>query len=71
MQAESGFAQVVLAEGEELSSNPLRFVFNELQSTLFAVDVDWRILGLCRRFTAVYFRYVLRAACGDETSGTG
>jgi hypothetical protein len=42
-RAESRFAQVDLAEGEELSSNPLRFVFNGLQTTLFMVDVDWRI----------------------------
>jgi hypothetical protein len=35
-----------LAEGEELSSNPLRRLFNELQTTLNAVDVAWRILSL-------------------------
>jgi hypothetical protein len=32
----------VLAEGKELSSNPLRRVFNDLQITRFLVDVDWR-----------------------------
>ena len=37
----------VLAEGEELSSNPLRCVFNDLRSTQIAVDVAWRILGGC------------------------
>ena len=36
----------VLAEGEELSSNPLRRVFNDLQTTQIVVDVDWRILKL-------------------------
>ena len=30
----------VLAEGEELSSNPLRAFFNDLRTTQFAVDVD-------------------------------
>jgi hypothetical protein len=30
----------VLAEGEELSSNPLRRVFNDLQTTQIVVDVD-------------------------------
>jgi hypothetical protein len=34
------FAYDVLAEGEELSSNPLRPVFNDLHTTQFAVDVD-------------------------------
>jgi hypothetical protein len=29
-----------LAEGEELSSNPLRAFFNDLQTTQIAVDVD-------------------------------
>jgi hypothetical protein len=29
-----------LAEGQELSSNPLRFLFKGLRSTLFVVDVD-------------------------------
>jgi hypothetical protein len=40
----------VLAEGEELSSNPLRRVFNDLRTTQIVVDVDWRIKGLLRRF---------------------
>jgi hypothetical protein len=35
-----------LAEGEELSSNPLRAYFNDLQTTQIAVDVAWRILGV-------------------------
>jgi len=35
-----------LAEGEELSSNPLRRDFNDLRTTQVAVDVAWRILGL-------------------------
>jgi hypothetical protein len=34
-----------LAEGEDLSSNPLRSVFNDLQTTQIAVDVDERILS--------------------------
>jgi hypothetical protein len=33
----------VLAEGEELSSNPLCRVFNDLRTTQIAVDVDRRI----------------------------
>jgi hypothetical protein len=36
----------VLAEGEELSSNPLRRVFKDLRTTPILVDVDWRILKL-------------------------
>jgi hypothetical protein len=32
-----------LAEGEELSSNLLRFVFKGLGTTRIAMDVDWRI----------------------------
>jgi hypothetical protein len=39
-RAESGFVRGVLAEGQELSSNPLRFLFKGLRSTLFVVDVD-------------------------------
>jgi hypothetical protein len=39
-QPESGFATGVLAEGEELSSNSLRRVFNGLRTTQIAVDVD-------------------------------
>jgi hypothetical protein len=39
-QPESEFAQVVLAEGEELSSNPLRAFFNDLRTTQVSVDVD-------------------------------
>jgi hypothetical protein len=39
----------VLAEGEVLSSNPLSFFFNGLQTTLILVNVAWRILGLLRR----------------------
>jgi hypothetical protein len=35
-----------MAEGEELSSNPLRRVFNDLRTTQIAVDVDRRILSL-------------------------
>jgi hypothetical protein len=35
----------VLAEGEELSSNPLRAFFNDLCTTLVAVELDWRIVG--------------------------
>jgi hypothetical protein len=35
----------ILAEGEELSANPLRRVFNDLLTTQIAVDVDWRILS--------------------------
>jgi hypothetical protein len=42
-------AQAVLAEGEELSSNPLQWGFNGLRSTSISVDVDWRILAAwCR-----------------------
>ena len=44
-QAESVSAQVVLAEGEELSSNPLSCDCNELRTTQVAVDVDRRIFG--------------------------
>jgi hypothetical protein len=39
-------AKAMLAEGEELSSNPLRAYFNDLQTTQIAVDVAWRILGV-------------------------
>jgi len=39
-----------LAEGEELSSNPLCRGFKGLQSTRSAVDVDWRILAPLWRF---------------------
>ena len=42
-QAESRFAQVVLAEGQELSSNPLRRLFNGLRTTQIEVDGAWRI----------------------------
>jgi len=35
-----------LAEGEELSSSPLRAFFNDLRTTYISVDVDWRILDL-------------------------
>jgi hypothetical protein len=35
-----------LAEREELSSNPLRRLFNDLRTTQIAVDVDWRIMSL-------------------------
>jgi hypothetical protein len=35
-----------LAEGEELSSNPLCRVFNDLPTTSILVHVDWRILQL-------------------------
>jgi hypothetical protein len=49
-KAESGFAQGVLAEGEELSSNPLRRLFNGLRTTQFAVNVDWRIMSLRGRY---------------------
>jgi hypothetical protein len=59
-----------MAEGEELSSNPLPFVFNGLQNTLFPVDVDWRILTLHQSF-AVDLRCLFRTACGGEASGTG
>jgi hypothetical protein len=38
-----------LAEGEELSSNPLRAFFNGLRTTQMAVDVDWRIMNLLWR----------------------
>jgi hypothetical protein len=38
-QPERLSAQAMLAEGEELSSNPLLFVFKELQTTRIAVDV--------------------------------
>jgi hypothetical protein len=34
---------MALAEGEELSSNPLRRIFNGLQTTCIVVDVDQRI----------------------------
>ena len=34
----------VLAEGEALSSNPLRAYFNDLRTTQIAVDVAWRIM---------------------------
>jgi hypothetical protein len=40
----------MLAEGEELSSNPLRAFFNDLRTTQNAVDVAWRILGLLWRW---------------------
>jgi hypothetical protein len=36
-------AWAVLAEGEELSTNPLRAYFNDLRTTENAVEVDWRI----------------------------
>ena len=39
------YRQGVLAEGEELSSNPLSCYFNELRTTQVAVDVDRRIFG--------------------------
>jgi hypothetical protein len=48
-QAESGFAQVLLADGEELSSNPLCRFFNDLRITQTAVDVAWRIHDLLWR----------------------
>jgi hypothetical protein len=35
----------MLAEGEELSSNPLRAFFNGLRTTQIGVDVAWRISG--------------------------
>jgi hypothetical protein len=41
----------MLAEGEELSSNPLRAFFNDLRTTQFAVDVAWRIRTLRHRST--------------------
>jgi hypothetical protein len=47
--------QGVLADGEELSANPLSRHFNGLRTTQIAVDVAWRIAGLfllgivCRR----------------------
>jgi hypothetical protein len=41
-QTERLSAYDVLAEGEELSSNPLRGVFNDLRTTQIAVDVAWR-----------------------------
>ena len=47
-RAERRSLKGVLAEGEELSSNPLRRVFNDLQTTQNAVDVVWRILGRYR-----------------------
>jgi hypothetical protein len=34
----------ILAERQELSSNPLRAYFNDLRTTLISVDVDWRIV---------------------------
>jgi hypothetical protein len=39
----------VLAEGEELWSNPLHRVFNDLRTTQNLAYVDWRILGVLRR----------------------
>jgi hypothetical protein len=36
----------MLAEGEELSSNPLFCKINGLQTTWFLVDVAWRIAAL-------------------------
>jgi len=42
---------VRLAEGEELSSNPLFCLFNELRSTPIAVDVAWRNLGVLLLFS--------------------
>jgi hypothetical protein len=39
----------ILAEGEELWSNPLRAFFNDLRTTQTAVDVAWRILSLLWR----------------------
>jgi hypothetical protein len=41
-------AYYVLAEGEELSPNPLRRLFNGLQITQRTVDVAWRILNPLR-----------------------
>ena len=35
-----------LAEGEELSSNPLSREINDLRTTLILVGVAWRILAL-------------------------
>jgi hypothetical protein len=46
-RTQTEFADVVLAEGEELSSNPLRRVFNGLRTTQITVDVDERIVGQC------------------------
>ena len=42
-------AQGILAEGEELSSNPLCRIFNDLRTTRILVDVAYRILDLLRR----------------------
>jgi hypothetical protein len=55
-RAERVLPKGVLAEGEELSSNPLSRYFNELRTTQTAVDVDWRILGLLRRSPLVHGR---------------
>jgi hypothetical protein len=49
----------MLAEGEELWSNPLRFVFRGLQTTQAAVDVDWRIFDV----VVAVLRKTLRANC--------
>ena len=35
----------VLAEGEELSSNPLFLIFQRLKNTLLLVDIAWRIVA--------------------------
>ena len=40
LRAERVSPEGVLAEGEELSSNPLRAFFNDLRTTQNAVDVD-------------------------------
>jgi hypothetical protein len=48
-RAERGSPTDVLAEGEELSSNPLRAFFNDLGITQIVVDVAWRILNLLQR----------------------
>ena len=56
-----------LAEGEELSSNPLRRDFNDLRTTQLAVDVAWRILELFRRSRRLASRGLFAARPADLT----
>jgi hypothetical protein len=46
-RAERLSAYCILAEGEELSSNPLRAFSNDLRTTQNLVDVAWRFLDCC------------------------
>src|SRR5918996_4670116 len=60
-QTERLSAWAVLAEGEELSSNPLFCYFNGLRTTQIVVDVAWRILGLLWRPPPLQCRFWTRS----------